>query len=239
MRVGRRRYILIIAIAGGAALALVGAIMLTALQSPASVPGPKGPAYVRVNVSDKTSVYLEFQGSALRAAASIEALKTAEPVKGQVEAGGSKWLPEITLPIPADQLPARVTAVKAIFGLYQGPPVLRPGEVPHVVVHMGICQTNEQKADWRYNVEVTSPIADSATKAPAIQLPNFANVRLIVAGKPAAGSLGVGVRLLAGTTEFLDVRKDGKSVDFQVTVADASGKLAASKTGPLASLGFG
>ncbi len=71
MALGRNHVLVIVAIAGIMALTLTGAGLFS---------GRQRPGYVRINVSEKSAVWLEFNGAALRAAASVEGLKTAEPV---------------------------------------------------------------------------------------------------------------------------------------------------------------
>jgi hypothetical protein len=213
-----------------AVLTLVGACLVGGQRGTGTARAPETPVYVRINVSEKTSVYLEFQGREVRAAMSAEGLTAATP---------SKPRQEIALPIPADQLPAGITAVKS--GLAASQAVTGSwGTTPaQVWGYLAVCRTDDRKAEWQCILRVASPAADSADKAPAIQLPDLTKLTLSVAGNPAAGSLGVGIRLLADKTELFDVRKDGKSVDAQITVADASGKQAGSTKEPLAGLGFG
>ena len=71
MALGRNHVLVIVAVAGIMALALAVAGLFS---------GKQGAGYVRINVSEESAVWLEFDGAALRAAASAEGLKTAEPV---------------------------------------------------------------------------------------------------------------------------------------------------------------
>lgn len=242
LSMGRTRSMPIGAIAVIAALTLIGAALEGERGASAATAGPITPAYVRINVSEKTSVYLVFQGSEVRAAMSAEGLKVAAPIK----LGAMASPQEITLPIPADQLPAGITAVKASFTLY---PLLEQvsgsGALTKIFLfrmslcQMSICRTDEHKAEWEYVVQGVFQPGDSADRAAAIRLPSLDKLAISVVGRSRNGALGVGVRLLpAGTTEMIEVRKDGKPVDMQVAVLDASGKEVASKTGPLTDFGF-
>jgi hypothetical protein len=251
---GKARIIPLVAIVAIAVLTLVGACLVGGQRGTGTARAPETPVYVRVSVSEKTSVYLEFQGREVRAAMSAEGLTAATP---------SKPRQEITLPIPADQLPAGITAIKA--GLAAAQVASGPGRKTGVQVsgYLAPCRMDDQKAEWQCVVRVGVPAADSADKATAIRLPSLEKPAISVTAKPAKGSLGVGVRLLAGRSNAapsaavtsragnasvvsvflnasgpIEVRKDGKPVDVKVTVLDAAGKQVASKTGPLSNFGF-
>jgi len=71
-----------------------------------------------------------------------------------------------------------------------------------------------------------------------IQLPTAEKLTLQVTAVPADGKLGVGVRLMADNKEAGGLSQDGKPVQVQMVVADASGIEKASKVGTLADFGF-
>lgn len=220
---------LIVAMAGVAALTLIGA---------APGAGQQTPAYVRINVFVKSTVYLEFQGNDLRAAMSVEGLKTAPPAKMLKVDGPEENYPEITFPIPADQLPAGIKAVKATCAFP------RSGHVSGVMmdglayVHIAIYRTDGNKTQWEYDLAPGSQTGSSPESAPVIQLPNLDNVKARLEATPTKGKLAIGLRLTDGTAELTDVRKDGRPVQVKMTVADASGAEIASKAGTLADFGF-
>jgi len=241
LSVGRTRFLPSGATAIIAALTLISVALQGGQGASAAAAGPITPAYVRIIVSEKTSVYLVFQGSEVRAAMSAEGLKVAAPIK----LGALESPQEITLPIPADQLPAGITAVKASFTLYpHREKVSGPGALTSIflvrmsICQIGICRTDEHKAEWEYVVQDFLQPAGSADEAWAIRLPSLDKLAISVEGRSGSGTLGVGARLLAGTTELIEVRKDGKPVEMQVAVLDASGKKVASKKGPLTDFGF-
>jgi len=219
MALGKNHVLVIVAIAGIMALTLAGAGLFS---------GKQGPGYLRINVSDKSAAYLEFEGAALRAAASMEGLKTAEPLPLRALNFRAAQSREFTLPIPADQLPAGVSAVKGIF--------TRTGS--NVSGQMGICRTDAQKVVWQCDAGILSGTGDHAEAAPAIQLPSLETLALVVTGAPSNGKLGIGVRLAAGDNPVTGVLKDGKPVPVQVSVTDAAGKEVAARNGPLADFGF-
>ena len=71
------------------------------------------PVFARIVVSEKSVVYVQIQGTELRAAMSVEGLQAIMPVKMHMNFSDAITFPEFTLPVPADQLPAHVTAIKA------------------------------------------------------------------------------------------------------------------------------
>ena len=219
MALGRSHVLVIVAIVGIMALTLVGAGVLS---------GPLKPGYVRINVSDKSAVCLEFKGAELRAAASAEGLKTAEPVRLVGLNSQAPQSGEFTLPIPADQLPEGISAIKGTFA--------RRGN--RVYSLLGICRTDAQKAVWQCDVGLWSVVGDQTDAAPSIPLPGLEKLTLAVTGAPSKGSLGVGVNLTAGNSRVTGVRKDGKPVQVQVRVTDAAGKEVGARTGPLTDFGF-
>ena len=219
MALGRNHALVIFAIVGIMALTLIGAGVLG---------GKQGPGYVRINVSDKSAVYLEFEGAELHAAASVEGLKTAEPVPLRALNNQMPQSKEFTLPIPADQLPEGVSAVKGRFA--------RIGN--NISGELGICRTDAQKIVWQCDVAILSRTGDQAGAAQPIRLPGLEKLTLAVTGVPSHGSLGVGVRLMAGNSPASGVLRDGKPVPVQVSVTDAAGKEVAARKGPLTDFGF-
>ncbi|MGO8702965.1 MAG: hypothetical protein ACLQVA_04030 [Candidatus Brocadiia bacterium] len=219
MALGRNHVLVIVAIAGIMALTLAGAGLFSGRQTP---------GFVRINVSDKSAVWLEFNGASLRAAASVEELKTAEPVPLHARGFQRSQSGELALPIPADQFPAGISAVKGSFTRTRN----------SVSGQLGICRTDAQKVVWQCDVGVLSKTGNRADAAPAIPLPSLERLALIVTGEPANGKLGIGVRLAAGDNPVTGVLRDGKPVPVQLRVTDAAGKEVAARKGPLADFGF-
>jgi hypothetical protein len=211
--------LVIVAIAGIMALTLIGAGVLDVKQKP---------GYVRINVSDKSAIYMEFKGAELRAAASVEGLKTAEPVALRALGNQAARSPEFTLPIPADQLPEGISAVKGTFTRFGN----------RIQGQLGICRTDAQKAAWQCDVRVGSEAGENAAAAKPISFPKLEKLALTVTGRPSNGKLGVGVWLAAGNASVSDLSKDGRPVLVQVSVTDAAGNEAGAKKGPLADFGF-
>lgn len=219
MALARNHILVILAIAGIVALTLIGACMVN---------GTRGPAYVRINVSDRSAVYLEFERATLRAATSVEGLQTAEPVPLRGVNYQTPQSREFTLPVPADQLPEGITAVKASFE--------RIGRT--IRGRLGICRTDSQKAVWQCDILVLSAAGDTAAAARAIRLPNPEKLTLAIRTTPSHRTLGVGVQLMSGDNQVSGVSKDGKPMPVQVRVTDAQGNEVAAKKGLLTDFGF-
>jgi hypothetical protein len=188
------------------------------------------PVYLRVIVSDKCVVYLEYDNHSqeLRAAASPGELKTNPSVKIRLEEPSEKDQPrgirteskEFLLPIPADQLPSGVTAVKAAVGVIEyGLEVWGRPELFFRCKFI-ICRKDEKNAEWQYETKRNVPTDVAVRYAPAIGLQWFEKV-----------ALAFDVWRFPGTEIIhiygewpTDLRKDGKSVMAQVSILDASGK---------------
>jgi hypothetical protein len=219
MALGRNYVLAGVAIAGIIVLILIGVGMRSVTLKT---------GYARINISDKSAVYLEFKGTELRAATSVEGLKTAEPVALGARSEQVVQSPEFALPIPADQLPEGVGAVKGSFTRIAN----------NLSGDLGICRTDEQRIVWQCNVHVWSTVGPDPGAAQAIQLPKVEKLALAVTGAPSKGRLGVGVRLAAGSNQVTGVRRDGKPVLVQVRVTDAGGDEVGAKKGPLADFAF-
>ena len=219
MALRRNHVLVIVAVVGITALVLIGAGVLNVTLKT---------GYARINLSDQSVVYLEFKAAELRAATSVEGLKTAKPVALRAPSNQITQSPEFTLPIPADQLPEGISAINGNFTRFEN----------RISGRLGICRTDEQKVVWQCDVGVSSETGDNAGAAQAIQLPKLEKLELAVTGSPSNGKLGVGVRLAAGNNPVSGVRKDGKPVLVQVRVTDAAGNEVGAKTGPLTDFGF-
>jgi hypothetical protein len=197
----------------------------------------QAPAFARIAVSEKSVVYVRIQGGELRAAMSVEGLQTAAPVKMCASSTREIAFPEFTLPVPADQLPAGVTPIKASLKWMR---TWTTEATPSIMIDglLTVCRTDDRKAEWQYVSQVDVEAGASAEKAPSITLPTMDSAKAVLSAAPFPGRLGVGVRLTAGGAELTDVRKDGQPVQVKVVVADASGAEIASKTGPLTDFGF-
>ena len=218
---GKRRFV---AAAAAVVLAMIGA------GCASEQPAPTTPFFARMNVSEKCVVYFQIQGwDELRAAMSLEGLQAAAPIK--IHIGDGREASERTdfaLPIPSDQLPAGITAIKASLAL----------TTPTLLGELTVCRSDAQKAEWQYVSKVEVAGSAKAENAPSISFPDFGRLRAAIETNPSAGNLGIGLRLTAGGATLADVLKNGQPVQVKMVVADASGAVIASRAGPLADFGF-
>ncbi len=211
-----------VAVAGIAALFLIGAGRTSAQIS-------QGTAFARLAVSEKSVVYVQIQGGEVRAAMSVEGLQTAEPVNTHTE---------FALPIPADQLPAGVTAIKANLALMQVQTGASAALLPYIRGTFKVSRTDDRKAEWQYVSAGGGLAGANAEKAPSIKLPNPDKLDASLSATVTGEKLAVGLRVTADGAILTDVRKDGHLVVVKMVVADAFGAEIASKVGTLADFGF-
>jgi hypothetical protein len=139
---------------------------------------------------------------------------------------------DVALPVPADQLPACVTAIKVSL--------LRDESNPwsNLRGQLTVCRTDDRKAEWQYVSQVDVLAMTTAEKAPSITLPNLDKLKVSLETVPSDGKLGAGLRLTAGDVVLTEVRKDGQSVRVKMVVTNASGAEIASDDGALTDFGF-
>jgi hypothetical protein len=197
----------------------------------------QAPAFARIVVSEKSVVYIQIQAAELRAAMSVDGLRTAAPVRMCAGSIREIAFPEFTLPVPADQLPAGAAPIKANLKWTR---IWTTAATPSIMIDglLRVCRTDDRKAEWQYVSQVDVEAGASAEKAPSVTLPTVDNAKVALTAAPFQGRLGVGLLLTAGGAQLTDVRKDGQPVQAKVAVADASGAEIASKTGPLTDFGF-
>jgi hypothetical protein len=220
MPLKRNHVLVLIAIAGIIALTLIGAGVLAG--------APKA-GYVRISVSDKSTAFLQLDSAGLRAAMSIGGLRTAEPAKAPALTVGLASAPEVTLPIPTDQLPAGVTAVKVR---------LLPGPGRSFTGKLALCRTDGQKAVWEYEENIGGMTGARPEEALTFSLPDLNGLKLRVTAVPSRGRVAIGLGLSAGLFALNEIRKDGKAVPVSVSVVDSAAMSLAQKRGTLTDFGF-
>jgi hypothetical protein len=197
------------------------------------------PAFARLAVSENSVVYIQIEGGELRAAMSAEGLQTAAPVRMTAESAYVIASPEFTLPIPAERLPAGVTAIKATLTLMQIPPsTLRSEWPPRISGRFRIFRTDDRKVEWQYASSGEVLTGANAEEAPSIMLPNLDKVNARLAAAVSGGTLRVNLGVNAGGALLAGVRKAGHMVQVKMVVTDASGAVIASKVGTLSDFGF-
>ena len=217
------------AIAGLAAISLFALSVMAAGQSP---------SYVRFQVSDKVTVYAQFQNNEMRMATSVEGLPNAKPVKARPSAQGQPTqFAETDLPVPAEMLPAGCTGIKTILYLYsiQG----RAGGL-YVTGTLNVSQKDANNSIWTYLMRIGAQTAADAVKAPVIGIPAMDSATFEVVGKPSpqTNAIGVGVKVKVGNSLLAGIMKDGANAEIQVRVVDKGGKEVSSAKLSLDKLGF-
>ncbi len=158
MALGRNHVLVIVAIAGIMALTLAGAGLFS------GKPGARLCPDQRLRQERRLA---GIQGASLRAAASAEGLKTAEPVPLRALNFQTSQSGEFTLPIPADQLPAGISAVKGSFTRTRN----------SVSGQLGICRTDAQKIVWQCDVGVCRGPAIARTRRRPSRCPAWRSLR--------------------------------------------------------------
>jgi len=203
------------------------------------------PVYARIAVSPKTTVYIQFFGPKMRAATSVPGLKSAKIVDAKdldrqgLSENDYAQFPEVTLPVPAKQLPAGFTKMTAQFDVMRSSG-RRPSGVPESYVYgsIGLSKPDKAKANWTYTMSVSQEGAASPVDAKPIRVPAMSNLALDLTAKVAGKKVGAGLTLKAGALEVGDIRKNGKSADAEVRILDSSGKVVDSSKGPIGKFGF-
>lgn len=219
-----------------AGFAGLGAVVLIAAGCAGT---PPRPSYLRIAVSEKSVVHIQFQGEELRAAMSVEALPDAKPV-GMAAMDDAPWfetvppLPaevqptqrfNLTLPLPPDELPAGLTALRATF--LDG------------ALALTFCRPDAGNVEWRGRTRwLPYKTALTPADAPVVAAPDIAKMKLEVTGVPTSGELGIGLTLVVDRYPMYLMRTDRKGVAAQVRVVDGAGKEVVLKQGTLDDFGF-
>jgi hypothetical protein len=218
-------------------IALAGGLAAMALLA-GCAGAPEESSYLRIGVSEKSVVYLQLQRDEIRAATSVEALPDSEPVRMSM-AGNEPRIEieqpvplavtpaprfELTLPVPAGELPSGLTAVRASF--LDG------------VLALTLCRADDRNVEWRCRTGwLDYQAGGSAADAPVVKLPDAARIRLAITGVPMPGKLAIGLNLMSGRDTMYLARMDGKSIAAQVRVVNEAGKEVASRQGKLSDFG--
>ena len=222
------------------AMAAVAAVIGLGAGPDAKQLSQKTPLLAQIVVSEKSVVYIQIQGRELRAAMSVEGLQTAAPVKGRgTDASSSPYAKyQFTLPVPVDQLPAGITAIKenlTLAGAYKN---MSSEPEPYIISQLTISRTDDQRAEWQYISNGGAWPGQTWEKAPLIKSPDLDKVKASLEAKLPEGKLTVGLRITAGDAQLTDVHKDGEPVQVKVVVADATGAEVASRVGGMTDFVF-
>ena len=249
---------------GGATCAVLALALLAGANAvPAKgVPAPPPPAasaaapaittpqpqYVRIQVSAKRSIYVEFRGNEMRMASTAAALETAKAVRApqpKTAPGASRFIsvafPEAGLPVPGDQLPPGFAEARARFTYEYYPDTEDTERRPsYVDAQIGLSPTDRKHGLWVYWVSEFVQPKQAPVSAPAISLPRLASLSLRVSTKGAEQrKVGIAVAAKSGEAELSDVTRNGRGVSARLRVLDRNKKVVASDKGALSKFGFG
>lgn len=210
-------------------------------------------SYVRVLLPNKGTVYVKYQGNEFCAASSIEGLKTAARIKLPKEE--SMWGAEFSMPFPDDKFPDQMirgvcSGIEKYGDSKAGTAFLEPSaDFQHagecVVGNVEVYRMDETRREWTCCVHVRSPLGSDPEHAPAIELPAFKTLKLIVQTKPMGDKLGIGLRVYAGNAELCNVGRSIRSPasavipNATIRILGEASNVVATKTDRFPLLGFG
>jgi len=249
-----------------ALLAAVPSAVSAKADSPAPSPSPAAsdasaaaaikalqPQYVRIQVSPKRSIYLEFRGNQIRMAftpADLEAVKPVRALKAKAARPSrvaSDAFPEIDLPVPAYQLPRGFAKAMTRFVHNYSRAALYSRDIEdtgqswsYVDARVGLSRTDGKKAAWVYWISEYVEPKEAPVSAPVVKLPSLTSLKLQVTTKPGEQrKVGVAVTARSGETQLSDITYHGKSVLAHLSILDRNKQAVASDKGPLGKYGFG
>jgi hypothetical protein len=201
---------------------------------------PQKPLFVRILVSDKCTVYVQYQDAKLRAATSVAELKDARPIHSQsLPEGGDFGTRDFMLPIPPDRLPANDCDIQASLDLSHGHIVTSFGTSDYLLIrgHITINRVDAEKTPWQWVISVNAQASEDPDLCDTIVLPAPNHLRLAVVPKASDGKLAVGVHVQSGD-EIFSIRKANSPAPARMVITDSAGAVVASKDGNQDDFGF-
>lgn len=207
----------------------------------AQVSAAKGPAYLKIVLSDKAGLFLQFQGDELRIAGTAEGLTSAPAVKATAVKNQPPMFKDVALPISAEALPAGVIGAKLTASVQQIQTSSngKGQTMPYVFGKLRVSVLDAQKAEWIYEQSLGTVAATDLAKVQPV--PMVGQDKLALAIRPQAkpdGSLGIGVSVAGGKAVVNDIFKAGAPADVTLRVLNAQGKELSSAKGALTKFGF-
>ena len=243
--IGKRALCAVVAILA-TLIALPGPTLTAAEQTsssaqPKSAPKAKGD-FVRIRVTPKAVVYVQFSKGEMRMATTGAGLTTAKPVKAKHSSSDYTQFPDVALPVSAESLPAGFTKVTAELSFDRIPSGAWPfsrARSSYVFGTLGLCQKDSAGALWTYAMQYNARPDRSLVEAPEIQVAQLSPLRFEVITKVTRKRVGAGVHVWSGKVEVDDILKNGKPAEAQMRVLDSGGAAVATSKGPLSKFGFG
>jgi len=208
---------------------------------------PSHPVYLRIVMPPDKTVYVQFQGAAMRMATSVAALKSARPIPAARQEGAAAdrvffQFPETVIPFPARVLPARWKQVKAQFSTSRGPIDPRTDRYMwYGSVSVGPSVTDDQGSEWTYLCRTGAQlVATPEAQGNVVELPDLDSVSLSVTARSDDRLIGFAIGMSSKGGDVGEIIKDGTSAEIAtVTVRDDAGSEISSKRGSLQTFGFG
>jgi hypothetical protein len=225
-------------LAGGCAQRCDRRAPIAARQQPVrqALPGGGRPLYARINLSAGFTFYVRFNESTLRYATTADDLSDAPSVSGRKTTSGEIEFPEIAVsdPAPRAKGPEKVRARFVLGSMWVG-----SRREAAAWALLGLCRPDAHGSLWTCWFSLMVPLGDSVEHCRALDLPDPADLKLDVVAKAEGRTVGIGVRVMAGSALLAGIHRDDKPVEAQLVVRGPDGKVIVSESGPLAKFGFG
>jgi len=220
-------------------------VAMACLMLPKVAMGENGSCALQIVVSRKTIIYVQCRagkgGGEMRLATSSEGLTTASPIRTSVS-GGTKnafdQFPEVTLPVPAEDLPDQVRQVNLSLRWIRGD---QPKLVGGLRILHGPREGGGESCEYLQRIYNLLPITPNPGYVPEIRMADMTKLRLDVAVNATIGSgqIGVAVKLMGGDVAIHDVKRKGVSIPVLVRILDSQKKEVARRSETLNEYGFG
>lgn len=198
-------------------------------------------SYLRVRVNPQTIIYAKFQNAEMRLASTVQGLKSARPIKMIQSYPDEIEFPEVDLPIPAKAIPAGFHRLRTCFvtyapsGSYSSDSNMVAG---YTYGHFAFVRKDSSGKQWNYLVKMRSKTSPSPNSAPTVTVPVPQNLKLVVQAQPKGRMVGVGVKLMAGKAQLLDILKGSAGSEVKVRIINSAGHVVGSRSATIENFGY-
>jgi hypothetical protein len=237
-----------------AAVILVGAVALLSQAVPAV--GAPPVAYARISFPQEKNavVYLSFSNNRMRAASSIEGLKSAESVRatgGNLERVSRReyvqWyeFPEAALPVTISGY-SKVTCNLSYHrsGARAGDSSRARGESVYIYGRVTLSRKDKSGDTWGYSLNLNGDEREGAKHDAdnpyRLTVPALASDRMTfdIVTQVELREAKIGMQVKSGKTDVYTVVKNGKGAAVKLEVLDKDRKVVKSETGDPVKFGF-